>query len=201
MVLGANLWRHTVKGPDAVSNVALQQKKAPRPFRTNGAAPRRPASPAPTTDETATETPTPRPEAPPAQEQPAPEQPAPPAKHKMKRSRRLMLIVLAVVLVLGVGGGGGAYLVNASHYVSTDNAQVDGDKVDINAPATGTLEDWNGEQGTSVSNDQVIGRVQIQGTGPQETIKSPGNGTVAVNNVVDGQWVTAGTELATAYED
>jgi multidrug resistance efflux pump len=195
-----------VKGPDAVSNVALQQKKAPRPFRANGAAPRRPASPAPTTDETATETlnptetPTPRPEAPPAQEQPAPEQPAPPAKHKMKRSRRLMLIVLAVVLVLGVGGGGGAYLVNASHYVSTDNAQVDGDKVDINAPVTGTLEDWNGEQGASVSTDQVVGRVQIQGTGPQETIKSPGNGTIAVNDVVNGQWVTAGTELATAYD-
>jgi multidrug resistance efflux pump len=192
-----------VKGPDAVSNVGLQQKEATRPFRTNGA-PRRPASPAPTPTEPSalaeTETPVAQPQAATAQEQPAPEQPAPPAKQKMKRSRRLTLIVLAIVVLLGAAGGGGAYLVNASHYVSTDNAQVDGDKVDINAPATGTLTDWNGEQGTSVSTDQVIGKVEIQGTGPDETIKSPGNGTIAVNNAVEGQWVTAGTQLATAYD-
>ncbi|HWN33369.1 MAG TPA: HlyD family efflux transporter periplasmic adaptor subunit [Pseudonocardia sp.] len=194
-----------MKGPDAVSNVGLQQEEASRPFRTNGAS-RRPASPAPTPTEpsalaeTPTETPAPQPAAAAAQEQPVPEQPAPPAKQKMKRSRRLTLIVLAIVVLLGAAGGGGAYLINASHYVSTDNAQVDGDKVDINAPATGTLTDWNGDQGTSVSTDQVIGRVQIQGTGPQETIKSPGNGTIAVNDVVNGQWVTAGTELATAYD-
>jgi multidrug resistance efflux pump len=202
-----------------VSNVGLQQKEAPRLFRTNGAA-RRPATPAPPDTEPHALTGTPQPEASPqtapaheqpaheqpTQEQPTQEQPAPPAnqnppaKQKMKRSRRLMLIVLAIVVLLGAGGGGGAYLINASHYVSTDNAQVDGDKVDINAPATGTLTDWNGEQGTSVTTDQTVGRVQIQGTGPQELIKAPGNGTIAVNNVVNGQWVTAGTELATAYD-
>jgi len=186
-----------------VSNVGLQQKEAPRLFRANGAA-RRPATPAPphTEPQALTETPQPEtsPETAPTQEQPTPEQPTPPAKQKMKRSRRLMLIVLAIVLLLGAAGGGGAYLINASHYVSTDNAQVDGDKVDINAPATGTLTDWNGEQGTSVTTDQTVGRVQIQGTGPQELIKAPGNGTIAVNNVVNGQWVTAGTELATAYD-
>ena len=192
-----------MKGPDAVSNVGLQQKEAPRLFRANGAA-RRPATPAPpnTEPQALTETPQPEtsPETAPTQEQPTPEQPTPPAKQKMKRSRRLMLIVLAIVVLLGAAGGGGAYLINASHYVSTDNAQVDGDKVDINAPATGTLTDWNGEQGTSVTTDQTVGRVQIQGTGPQELIKAPGNGTIAVNNVVNGQWVTAGTELATAYD-
>ncbi|HEX4247030.1 MAG TPA: HlyD family efflux transporter periplasmic adaptor subunit [Pseudonocardia sp.] len=110
------------------------------------------------------------------------------------------MIVLIIIVLLGAIGGGGAYLVNASQYVSTDNAQVDGDKVDINAPVTGTLTDWNGDQGTSVTTDETVGRVQIQGTGPQELIKSPGNGTIAVNDVVNGQWVTAGTELATAYD-
>ena len=193
-----------MKGPDAVSNVGLQQKEAPRPLRMNGAARRpAPATPPDTEPQALTETlqpaASPQPEANP-ETAPTQEQPAPPAKQKIKRSRRLVLIVLAIVVLLSAAGGGGAYLINASHYVSTDNAQVDGDKVDINAPATGTLTDWNGEQGTSVTTDQTVGRVQIQGTGPQELIKSPGNGTIAVNNVVNGQWVTAGTELATAYD-
>jgi multidrug resistance efflux pump len=32
------------------------------------------------------------------------------------------------------------------------------------------------------------------------TIKAPGDGTIAINNAVEGQWVTAGTNLATAYD-
>jgi len=37
------------------------------------------------------------------------------------------------------------------------------------------------------------------GPQPQHPIKSPGNGTVAVNNSVNGETVNSGTELATAY--
>ncbi|HEY2098400.1 MAG TPA: efflux RND transporter periplasmic adaptor subunit [Pseudonocardia sp.] len=118
----------------------------------------------------------------------------------MKRGKKLALIFLVIVVVLGGAIGGGAYLIYSSQFVSTDNAQVDGDKVDIAAPVTGTLTDWQGEQGTDVTTNETLGRVQIQGTGPQQTIKSPGNGTIAVNNVVNGQWVTAGDELATAYD-
>jgi multidrug resistance efflux pump len=118
----------------------------------------------------------------------------------MKRGKKLALIFLVILVVLGGAIGGGAYLVYSSQFVSTDNAQVDGDKVDIAAPVTGTLTGWNGEQGTDVTTNETLGRVQIQGTGPQQTIKSPGNGTIAVNNVVNGQWVTAGDELATAYD-
>jgi multidrug resistance efflux pump len=118
----------------------------------------------------------------------------------MKRGKKLALIFLVILVVLGGAVGGGAYLVYSSQFVSTDNAQVDGDKVDIAAPVTGTLTGWEGEQGTDVTTNETLGRVEIQGTGPQQTIKSPGNGTIAVNNVVNGQWVTAGDELATAYD-
>jgi multidrug resistance efflux pump len=118
----------------------------------------------------------------------------------MKRGKKLALIFLVILVVLGGAVGGGAYLVYSSQFVSTDNAQVDGDKVDIAAPVTGTLTGWQGEQGTDVTTNETLGRVEIQGTGPQQTIKSPGNGTIAVNNVVNGQWVTAGDELATAYD-
>ncbi|HTF49042.1 MAG TPA: efflux RND transporter periplasmic adaptor subunit [Pseudonocardia sp.] len=121
----------------------------------------------------------------------------PPAKKK--RPRRRLIILAVVVLVLIAAGLGGWYLAYSSQFVSTDNAQVDGNQVAINAPAAGTLTGWVITQGTQVHTDQVVGRIQILGTGPQQTIKSPGNGTVAVNDAVEGQYVTAGTELATAY--
>ena len=127
---------------------------------------------------------------------PAPDQTrtTPPTKH--------VLTALAVLAVLAAVGFGGAYLINSRNYVSTDNAQVDGDKVDITAPATGTLVNWHGEQGTQVSGNEVIGRIKqgLSGAQPQMPIKSPGNGTIAVKDAVEGQWVTAGTELATAYD-
>jgi multidrug resistance efflux pump len=121
---------------------------------------------------------------------------------KPKRTKRLLTIILVVVVVLIALGLGGWYFVNASKYVSTDNAQVDGDKIDINAPNTGTLTDWEIDEGSTVRTNQVVGRIQILNSfaQPQMTIKSPGNGTVAVNNVVNGAYVTSGTELATAYD-
>jgi len=124
----------------------------------------------------------------------------PPAEKKMERSRRIAIIVAVAVLVLATAGFGGAYLVHSSQFVSTDNAQLDGDKVAINAPGTGTLTGWIIDQGTAVHTGQVVGRIQILSTGPQRTIMSPGNGTVAVNDAVEGQYVIAGTELATAYD-
>ena len=50
--------------------------------------------------------------------------------------------------------------------------------------------------------NEVVGRIKIFGSmaQPQRPIKAPGNGTVAVNNVVNGAYVTAGTTMATAYD-
>jgi hypothetical protein len=47
-----------------------------------------------------------------------------------------------------------------------------------------------------------VGRIKLLGSfaEPQRPIESPGNGTVAMNNVVEGQYVTAGSELATGYD-
>jgi multidrug resistance efflux pump len=126
----------------------------------------------------------------------------PPAKRKMKRSTRRALIIIAIVAVLAALGFGGAYFLYSRNFVSTDNAQVDGDKISINAPNTGTLIDWRGQQGAQITRNQLVGRIKLgtNGAQPQVVIKSPGNGTIAANNTVEGQWVTAGTELATAYD-
>jgi multidrug resistance efflux pump len=120
----------------------------------------------------------------------------------MKRSTRIALAVIAVIAVIAALGFGGVYFLYSRNFVSTDNAQVDGDKIDINAPATGTLTNWTINEGSQVRTNQPVGRIQILGSfaQPQRVIKSPGNGTVAVNNAVNGAYVSAGTELATAYD-
>ncbi|HZZ45352.1 MAG TPA: efflux RND transporter periplasmic adaptor subunit [Pseudonocardia sp.] len=131
-----------------------------------------------------------------------PESTPPASTRKPKRTKRRVTIVLAIIVALAAIGLGTWYFINSSKYVSTDNAQVDGDKIDINAPNTGTLTAWEIDEGSTVRTNQVVGRIQILNSfaQPQMTIKSPGNGTVAVNNVVNGAYVTSGTELATAYD-
>jgi multidrug resistance efflux pump len=134
-----------------------------------------------------------------------PPPPAPPADplptaRKPKPGKRKLVIAIVVVVVLAIAVGGFFYLRYTSQFVSTDNAQVDGDQIQINAPATGTITDWSINQGSDVHTNEVVGKIQLLGTGPQQVIKAPGNGTVAVNNVVNGAYVTGGTNLATAYD-
>jgi multidrug resistance efflux pump len=128
---------------------------------------------------------------------------APPKqKRQMSRSTRLSLIVILVVAVLAGGGVTTYYVLDAQNYVTTDNAQVDGDRISVNAPTSGTVINWTAQQGAQLQQDHVVGRIRMQGAfvQPEMAVRAPANGTVAVNNVVEGTYVTAGTELAVAYD-
>jgi multidrug resistance efflux pump len=139
----------------------------------------------------------------------APEAPASPAapaapagKRKMKRSTRVGVLIIVVLALIAAGGFTASYVLDARHYVSTDNAQIDGNKIAVNAPASGTLIDWRATQGAELHTDQVVGRIKVNGgfVQPQQSIKSPGDATVAVDNGVEGAFVTAGTQLAVGYD-
>jgi multidrug resistance efflux pump len=115
---------------------------------------------------------------------------------------KVIFFTVSVLTVAETAGFAGTYLLYSRHYVYTDNATVDGDRIDINAPTTGAVVDWSLNQGSTVRPNQVVGRIRRVGGGgqPERTIRSPGRGTVAVTSVVDGVYVTEGTELATAYD-
>ena len=123
-------------------------------------------------------------------------------KRRLKRSTRVGVLVIAVLALIAAGAFTASYVLDARHYVSTDNAQVDGDKIAINAPSSGTLIDWRAPLGTQLSRDEVVGRIKITGgfVQPQQTIRAPGDGTVAVDNTLEGSYVAAGTQLALAYD-
>jgi multidrug resistance efflux pump len=127
---------------------------------------------------------------------------APKQKRQMSRSTRISLIVILVVAVLAGGGVTTYYVLDAQNYVTTDNAQVDGDRISVNAPTSGTVINWTAQQGAQLQQDHVVGRIRMQGAfvQPEMAVRAPANGTVAVNNVVEGTYVTAGTELAVGYD-
>jgi multidrug resistance efflux pump len=115
---------------------------------------------------------------------------------------KVLFAVVAVASLVEVAAFGGNYLLSGRYYVSTDNATVDGDKIGINAPTTGVVSNWLIEQGSALRAHQVVGRIRSVGGGarPAWPVFAPGVGTVVVNDVVDGSYVRAGTELATAYD-
>ena len=120
----------------------------------------------------------------------------------MKRSTRVALVVVAVLALLAGAAFGAYYILDSRNYVSTDNAQVDGDKIDINAPAAGYLIDWRARQGADVHAGDVVGRIRVDSgfVAPQRSIRAPSDATIAVDNGVPGAYVNAGTNLATAYD-
>ncbi len=127
---------------------------------------------------------------------------AAPGRRRLKRSTRIALAIILIVALVAAGGFATSYFLNARNFVSTDNAQVDGSKILINAPASGTLIDWRITQGTVVAKDQVVGRIELQGgfAQPLMSIRAPADGTVAVDSGVPGVFVTVGTQLAVAYD-
>lgn len=125
-----------------------------------------------------------------------------PAKRPLPKVSRNLFIIVAVLAILETAAIGGNWYLNTRHYVTTDNAQVDGDQIKINAPSDGLVTRWDISQGQTIERNQVVGRVRAVGGGAQveHPVRSPGEGTVAVNDVVNGSYVTNGTELATAYD-
>ncbi|HWR48554.1 MAG TPA: hypothetical protein VN327_13230, partial [Pseudonocardiaceae bacterium] len=52
--------------------------------------------------------------------------PTPPQRRPLKRSTRIALIVILIVALIAGGAFAVSYFLNARNYVSTDNAQIDG---------------------------------------------------------------------------
>lgn len=132
----------------------------------------------------------------------APEPAAPSGRRSLKRETKIRLLVIGVVALLVTAAFLTYYLIESRTYVTTDNAQVDGNQISITAPTSGILIDWHGQQGTQLQQNAPVGRIEIQGgfMQPQMVIRTPADGVVAVDNGVPGSFVTAGTQLAIAYD-
>jgi multidrug resistance efflux pump len=127
---------------------------------------------------------------------------APAFSPRTRRVSKILMIVLAVIILAETTAFLGTYFLYSRYYVVTDNAIVDGDAININAPASGTIRRWIGTEGLAMRQGQYLGRVVPTGGGPrpQFVVKAPANATVGINDVVDGVNVAAGQTLAVAYD-
>lgn len=135
--------------------------------------------------------------------QPPPSQ-TPPAfsRRPWTRTTKIGVVAVVVLALLEISALGARYLTTDRLWVIADNAQVDGDQVQIHAPTTGVVVDWSLGMGSPVRPHQNVGRIEIQGSGaqPKKPIRSPGSGTVAETMVTEGMYVTEGSLLAVAYD-
>jgi multidrug resistance efflux pump len=111
-----------------------------------------------------------------------------------------LLVTVAVLAVLELAAFGADYAFHTRLYVSTDNAQVDTDQIDINAPSSGLLVGWAVDQGSPLRRGEALGRIRGYGGGPQpnRVIRAPSAGTICLNNVTNGTYVQQGQMLAVA---
>jgi multidrug resistance efflux pump len=123
-------------------------------------------------------------------------------RRSVSRRTKIALSVIIVIALVATGGLVGSWALNNSLYVSTDNAQVDGVQLLVNAPTSGTLVNWSVDMGSTLTAGQEVGRIAVQAgyMQPQVTVRAPASGIVAVNNGVNGAFVTAGSQLAIAYD-
>ena len=76
-------------------------------------------------------------------------------------SRNTVILLLVLLVVLAGLLAGGYLLYTNENYYSTDDAQVTGNIVDINAMAPGTVNTLTVQVGDFVINRQLIGTVKI----------------------------------------
>lgn len=135
----------------------------------------------------------------------------------MNNNSRLILINTIVLLLLIGGGFVAYYYYNQSyHYITTDNARIDGQLITVSALGTGKISDWTANVGSKLNAGQTLGTIQLAGgsavsgstaassgltpsTAATMDITIPANGTIVQQNVIPNSFVAAGTTLARAY--
>lgn len=118
----------------------------------------------------------------------------------MKKMILINIITIIVLIVIGVVGF--YFWNNATSYVSTDNAKVDGDQMKIASPASGEIKSLDVKQGEKLKKGDKVAEVVAQGEGGQSkemSIKMPKDGTIVKTDGMEGSMAQAGNPIAYAY--
>ncbi len=96
----------------------------------------------------------------------------------MNIPRTALLVMIVILVVFAALGVGGYLLYTNDNYYSTDDAQVTGNIVNIDAMATGTLNSLTVHVGDFVRTNEIIGTVKIQGSYATETLIAHFSGVI-----------------------
>ncbi len=117
--------------------------------------------------------------------------------------KKLVLINILTLIILAIAGITAFHFYDeATNYVKTDNAKIDGTQLTIASPVAGKLTSFDKEVGDKVSKGDTVGSVTSMGADgkPSKTdIEMPQEGTIAKTQATENGFVGAGTPIAYAY--
>lgn len=118
----------------------------------------------------------------------------------MKKMVLINIITIVALVIIGVVGF--YFYNNATSYVTTDNAKVDGNQIKIASPASGKIKSFDAKQGDQLKKGDTVAEVTAQsqdGQTQDQKIKMPQDGTIAKTDGMESSIAQAGSPIAYAY--
>ena len=117
--------------------------------------------------------------------------------------RRVLTTVLTFIVLLAIAGGVAYWVYEGYTFYNTDDAQVTGQVLNVNAPAAGQLTALDVAVGQTVTANEVIGTITVPPTGATTThsapvtvnVTSPIDGTIVQAPAIQGQMVAPGVPV------
>jgi multidrug resistance efflux pump len=112
----------------------------------------------------------------------------------MSKGRLILTNILGLVVIVALIGAGGYFFYENENYVKTEDAIVSADIMQVVAPTSGLLTDWNVKEGNTVSEKEVVGNVS---DGEQKLpVNTMTSGKIIKNEAKMNQMIEAGQVLA-----
>jgi multidrug resistance efflux pump len=122
----------------------------------------------------------------------------------MKEKRKVLIIYILIIIAAALGSIGFYYWYENTYYVSTDDARVDADLVNVTPQISGKLLESNIEEGDTVIKNQILARQEMTNIPDSDIdeslIRSPINGIVVKKQGTIGEIWSPGQTLATLID-
>ncbi|MBV7273218.1 HlyD family secretion protein [Clostridium thailandense] len=122
----------------------------------------------------------------------------------MKEKRKGLIIGILVAIVIALGSIGFYYWYENTYYVSTDDARVSADLVNVTPQISGKLLELNADEGDTVSKNQILARQEMNNQPDasidQSLIRSPINGIIVKKQGTIGEIWSAGQTMFTLVD-
>ncbi|OEK79135.1 HlyD family secretion protein [Staphylococcus xylosus] len=118
----------------------------------------------------------------------------------MKKMVLINIITIVVLVIIGVVGF--HFYNQATGFVSTENAKVDGEQIKVSAPASGEIKSFDVKNNEKLSKGDKVAEIAAKGENGQSQnmdIKMPQDGTIVKTDGMEGSIAQAGSPIAYAY--
>ncbi|MEB7776517.1 HlyD family efflux transporter periplasmic adaptor subunit [Staphylococcus equorum] len=118
----------------------------------------------------------------------------------MKKMVLINVITIVVLVIIGVVGF--HFYNQATGFVSTDNAKVDGEQIKVSASAAGEIKSFDVKNNEKLSKGDKVAEIATKGEDGQSQkmdIKMPQDGTIVKTDGMEGSMAQAGSPIAYAY--